>query len=422
MADKLSELVPIISDVFTLDDLEMLIRFEFSRQLAEFVDTQKALKFVAFDLAVAFDQTGGLDDLIRAVYRSRSRKDSVIAYCRKHAAYLLEDVDDRTAAGRAYLGLNALVVQAPEIPQDLSDDLKSACEGISRIDRYKRLHDRLHTMEFRLFRTLLRAAKAFRRTPQGPDELFELNAVLGDFSIELAEATRISLELTPLERQRAAAWLQRLNLAMTQLRAVVDGGTGNPEMPVMVLIRPALQQFAAQINTWLFEEANRLPLGKVSAALSALTTTSPALSTPSIDQGLASLSRLNSRMQDLVSEHNQWQIVDNDLRLVSDSTEGPAGNQQMPDTLAMLFGLVEDNLRPLCVLRADSSWLVVLLAIINQVKTSLNLGTVDRFRMSFDDFQRQARQRFFQVDDELLQLCNQLVSMNGPLARLATQR
>ena len=113
------------------------------------------------------------------------------------------------------------------------------------------------------------------------------------------------------------------------------------------------------------------------------------------------LSALDSSLTALVSAHNRWQEIDDELRRVETSLAHDLFELELswPDISAMVQSLCADH---------TGEWATALVQVGTKLDRALATPTPVRAKMLFLRYRSQASRRFHQVDSDLLALCQDL--------------
>jgi hypothetical protein len=215
-------------------------------------------------------------------------------------------------------------------------------------------------------------------------------------------------------------WITQLDKASESIRTSVEEfdleelkkGTG--------LLYRVLNRTPSRINAQLVSTATALRLDALEQAMQTIST-NLANSDLSLDNvvdeiqnGVAALGGLDSRLNALVREHNAWQEVDDELRRVE------ASLNQNADELDDAWFDLEPMLRALTA-NETNEWAVGLNDVVDKLTEALKEQAVVTIRRLFRRFQSQVRRRFRQVDLELLTLCQDLQRIGESLDLLLRQ-
>jgi hypothetical protein len=120
------------------------------------------------------------------------------------------------------------------------------------------------------------------------------------------------------------------------------------------------------------------------------------------------LAKLSEKLAELVAEHDAWQEVDDELRLLQIEVEDNV------DRLKSTWPSIQRTAQNLY---GDGSqtWAKLLQRLAERIEKSLqNKASATVIRL-FDDYRSGAVRRFRHVDDDLLKLCQELQQADAPL-------
>jgi chromosome segregation ATPase len=408
--EQAQELRDTLCAAFTLDSLKELVRFKLGERLPVIVDVRKGLADVAFDLIEWTEQYGRTEVLIQEMYRARPHNARVLAWCQKHAPFVFEpERSSAVLAGLVGDDLSALARTARQPEGDrirrelrgFREDLEGIRAHIHLLERYKALHDQLHTLDFQLYGVLSRAATTFRQNQDVHLELHDYTGQLGD----IAESARKTAQELP-ESKGEDRWIDELDQVVESLEQALRGDSGQPERTAMLLLKGLLAREPSRINAQLVTLARELhtPLQRLTQAIRDAGAAAPG--------GLSHLEQLQPRLLGLIAEHDSWQDIDNKLRRATES----AG--QAVEEMLLLWPIIEKVVRKLCDLRPEEPWARELQAASARFTAAGQANDVLQQRKALSDFRRVARRRFFEVDSELRSLSASLIQMGEPLRNL----
>lgn len=288
-------------------------------------------------------------------------------------------------------------------------DLKVACEQIDVMSVYKDLHERLHTLQLACFNRIMDEARRIEA-----DEIAW--EALGEHEITLKDAIqgiRRFVERSRLIIAEEMPWIEELDRARLELHGAVEGNDRSPIVGVIRRINRVLSLQLPQLNTRLNEAARVLLRSSIEEALEGVRL---ALGTTGMDaQGLSlkgisleAFANLNHDLGKLVSEHDQWQQLDSELRLIEDSLKRDVAE------LKDVWKDLRDKIDAL-----NQSGTEEWRSVFQEVRDKLNgaIAAVDEpmIRRHFRNLRRRTSSRFFEVDADLKSVCSQLQKISGPL-------
>src|SRR5262245_15633706 len=161
------DLRDVLVRAFNLASLTQLVYFYLGQTLENLVNVKQAFEAVTFDLVRWAEQNGSTDVLVRAACEERPRNEHVRAYA---ARYGIPAASMPAALPRSIgSGLAALVDVASRpdgavvrrVIREFDEEFEAARRSIEVMERYKALHDALHTVDFRLFGVISRSVLVF---------------------------------------------------------------------------------------------------------------------------------------------------------------------------------------------------------------------------------------------------------------------
>jgi hypothetical protein len=408
--EQAQELRDALCDAFTLETLKELVRFKLGERLSVIVDVRKGLADIAFDLIEWTEQYGRTEVLVQEMYKARPHNTRVLAYCQKHAPFVFEPeppsavLAEQVGDGLSVLARTARRPGGTRLRQELRgfrEELEGIRDHLHLLEKYKALHDQLHTIDFQLYGVLSRAAATFRQSQDVHLELHDYTGQLGD----IADAARQTAQELP-ESKGEDRWIDELDEVVESLEQALRGEPGQPERTALLLLKGMLAREPSRINAQLVTLARELhtPLQHLTQAIRDAGS--------SAANGLSDLEKLQPRLLGLIAEHDSWQDIDNKLRRATES----AG--EAVEEMLLLWPVIEKVVRKLCDLRPEAPWAQELLAASARFTAAGQAHDSLQQRKALSDFRRVARRRFFEVDSELRTLSASLIQMGEPLRNL----
>lgn len=285
----------------------------------------------------------------------------------------------------------------------------SASEQIALLTWYKTLHDSFQELEIP-YKVLLRERKRLADSAEAWEEVHEYLAS----TRERIRSVEQVLESSPI-RTEFAMCKQQLGEARQGLERAEEEVDSQKLNRALKHLKESLARYPSKANDRLMSLAQSLPLDKVVKALQ-LAHASLAPSAPDsgallvMGQKVAALDALQHKLVVLVDEHNQWQGIDNELRVVADS---PTGANR--EAIESSWPLIRTSVVELLKNAGDSAWanelrrrgekLDAALAALGQPEAERGAG---RLHLIFGDYFRCATTRFEDVDKKLLKTCEEL--------------
>lgn len=288
-------------------------------------------------------------------------------------------------------------------------DFLAAYQQLDLLADYKALHDLLHRLQFQCYNTLTQAV------PRFPDD---------ELAGQQLDDAKLTLESLAAEAKGVAgrgkvgaadtAWVADLETTQAEVSAGLEAADAKPLGKVLWRLNRVLNQHPARINGALIQAARGLRLPALVSALTALAgyLQQLQLAQEQVDQfaiGLDALGILDLELTRQVGQHDEWQLVDQNLRLIdtavdrNDLTELQLGWPDLKTKAGALYAGAEDWAAGL---RKDGAALDEALAADNPAKV----------KRAYRAYRRRASERFFRVDVDLRELCARLREVGAPLA------
>ena len=366
--------------------------------------------------------TSGSKRLARALYLALCKEAATLEQAflaaRRHLAEDAQQLDwaslqlyARSADGsetRLAAALEGL--HAPEVKQQLSQFralFREARNQIALLGRYKAFHDVLQELEVP-FNAIERERKRLVASPEAWDELRDPLEELQqriDQTLGVLAADRLRDEFD-LSRRRLTEAAAALTAALAGERARLDAA--------MQHVRRVIGLDLSSANNRLIATARELGLGAVVAALRAvlgnLGRGGAEAAISELTRLVASLADLHGALEALVREHDQWQDIDNNLRLLVGSGAGAA------DELAVSWPLLRGSIAEVVTAGGAADWTRVVDAAARALDGELARGAeAGKCIASLRSLWRRCNQRFVDVDKQLLRTCEELRQVGDTL-------
>lgn len=308
--------------------------------------------------------------------------------------------------------LSNLIRNTPEVraaARRFQDDFKATSAQSEVLSKYKDLHDYLHTLQLRCGDPISTEIECF------PDDVRSATRLIGHEdtlqsaidSIRDQEARwQGSFDVQSLLSELEAA-LEKLQRARTTVdkvslqRAAADLGA-------------ALNRYPGQLNSNLIKAAKSLRLPSLLTAMEDIQVrvAELRLRAEAVNQfanGVDALRRLNDRLHELLFEHNQWQIADEELRVIQINADDFLDDlwRSWPRLKVITTILYYNN---------PQNWAGRFKLKSELLDDALQKGKpASAISSAFELFRRAARMRFYAVDLELKALCSELRNVGAPL-------
>ncbi|AMV25228.1 hypothetical protein VT84_12585 [Gemmata sp. SH-PL17] len=411
---QIEELRDAIVGAFSEDALVQMVRFNLEKDLFKIVP-RGALSTVAFTLITLAEQEGWTRALVTAVAQVRSGNEAVQRFCRDHAPWALAPPNPQDMIGAVTDGAQALArggadAQARAIIATFQVELQGGLREFDALHRYKALHDRLHTLEFRYFRDVRTAvepaAPGGRPRFRDDEEQFlalQRYCTLLRREVAAARADASGLRVRALEDD----WIDDYDRAVTYLSAALEGPDDKLARRAVEILKGLFGQ-ASRLNSNMALCAGNLPLGRLTEALRQIIGGLPG-STHQLIKGLQSLQALDPRLQGLIQEHCEWQRLDREFAAAAD-LPGVTLGETFPHWPRVRGGVMR-----LCDLAREQPWAVQLRQTVDVLEATTDSVA---FRRTFQKFRDLAGEQFYVVDQEMHRLSGHLVEVAQPLAHL----
>ena len=416
--DQYEQLRDAVCGAFTEDDLRQIVRFKLGRRLEDDIGLGRGLKVEVFDLIAKSEQEGWTEALIRAGYASRPGNAALVAFLDQHFPEMKTPVAAEQLIRSVRSGFDALTV----LVQQLADPTVRSIIGRFRADfgtardkslalgRYKRLHDRLHILQVG-FPAQLDDVAAELRAGKPSSNSLDLFAYQLRREADKCRQEALGLESKTLEE----SWITLLEQAAAALDQAKRENSAKAAGKACSLLRQVLTE-APRINSMLTSTVADLRLKQlvtamkeICAHLDAANVPTATISARQVRAGLDGLMALRPRLNGLMEEHFEWQILDKAF-VVAETQPG----DRLEDRF-LFWDDVRDRLVRLCQISPDKEWARLLTSLPQELEQAGTTGNADEFERKFDTFRTVARERFVDVDTELLNQSTNLADVATPL-------
>jgi hypothetical protein len=305
-------------------------------------------------------------------------------------------------------GLNALadLMRAPAVRAAVDAfhaDFAAACEQIVVLTAYKDLHDQLHELEFGCYRNFVDDAELAIEDERARRSLRHHGLALEGIVDELGRVVA-----TGAVSPREQLWINKIIRAEELLRQVREEFDPAKLNECISLIGRVLDRQPTSINDRLVEAARALRLTALQEAMTHVTET---LARQNLDpekvrrvkDGRDALFRVSAELTALIADHDQWQMIDVELRQTHVTLEHDASVLEScwPDLQMLaqpLYGV------------STELWARQLAGEAEKLDNAIAAQNPNRIREGFLSFRDRAGLRFFKVDKTLKHLCGELRS------------
>ncbi len=310
---------------------------------------------------------------------------------------------DGTAIQQDLGVLTALMQQSNvrELVATYRADFAAASQQIEILSNYKALHDLLHKLQFRCYNVIAQEERRFPDDDLALDNLLNYEVTLQDIVANL-QAVAATANLPANE----VAWIDDLVDAQQRLRQALDELEREILRRTVWLMRRVLALQPSNINHRLNAAARALRLGTILHSLREIRNALRQFNVASaeieqLENGLDELELLDQRLSSLVDEHDQWQDVQRILGRIDDL--------MAHDLTELEFSWPDLNSRVTALCSAhEGQWVERFAQDATHLHQALAAKNPARVHRYFQRYRQRAGNRFFQVDTQLKELCNEL--------------
>lgn len=292
-----------------------------------------------------------------------------------------------------------------------TEEIRAVRDQVAKLRDYKELHD--HLQEVELGCQNLVALQVRRSGQKRIDWELLCNAEI--------TLQRIVGQLQDLQKDQhlptsETTWIGDIHSMWIELQQAIKNRDPwllkNTALRLDRLLRIELPQ----INTRLNEVARNLRLSTLvrvmkNAADNLSTLDYPQASIQNLKQGTDALLRLNQTLMSLIAQHDDWQRIDQELRLIE------ANINRDTQELEMAWPYVMHRVETLYdVITTD--WVVLFTSDVRELDQAIITANPSFVRVCFRKFSGHVGNHFYRVDRQLKDLCENLRQIDGPLRSL----
>jgi hypothetical protein len=396
---------------FPPDDLSRLVRVALGQRLDMLVFPNRPTPDVVDSLVQLVESRGWTEEFVRGVYEAAKDNPSVRAFCEADARFvftprtattdLARDVGSGLAAVASRLTDPGDPVRVVLVGQ-ASETLTDLGTQFSRLRKYKVLHDCLHSLQFKYAKAIPSELRLFREDPTAADNLA---TYLQEMADELVQARPACDGLA--SRAAEVMWL---NVADESVRRMKDAVTAQKPDDVskgFKLLEGLLRVQPTRINELLTGLMEQLQLEHLRETLSRLV----AASGDGVARAVAALGGLSPRLNRILADHKEWQLIDNTLHQIDTELKLGSGIEQCQ----FLWAEVGAVLTPLLDGDRAAAWSVELRQL--GVTLTASFGSADpaQVQQAFRRLFPRAMWFFYQADRELKDLSHELDKIGDKL-------
>jgi hypothetical protein len=398
-------------DAFTIDTLERMVKLKLGRDLYTYA-AKGNLRQVVFELADAARREGFLSDLVTAAreFNPGNERLATLTLSGKARTEAAFTGATTVATESVRLGFEALrdLMKEPRVRDAVvtfRSDFEDCSERIALLGDYKDIHDQLHQLQRCCYDGIAPELRKFPDDDIARDTLASYGAELWAITAELRTIGGRPTEAAG-EARRTADDLDRIDKAFSE--ALEAGDAAKLNSTVRNLGRLLARQ-PSRINTRLNDTARSLRLGELLGRLAAIHSRLSSVrveteQTRQFEEGLRALRTLEDALQRLTENHDSWQHVDDEMRLIDSN----------PDQLADAWSAIQANMAALWT-DVDEAWARNLADTAQKLDAALSASDPARAKRFFQLVRRAAADRFYRVDTQLKRQCDELRAIGGPL-------
>lgn len=365
---------------------------------------------------------------IIAYFQRRNRLDELIAYCARERpevpwAALAAAHRQRLAGelspdsiGDIQKGLDALAHMARAMARDpmvqpiilrVRDDLQATSDNIARLSNYKQLHDEFQELQVR-YSVIERDCQSVATDGSAWNTLAEYLTQWDEIMDRL-----LTLAQQPSFAPADVQWARRLTQVQRDVRLALESQAVEPLIQALPILRRMLEREPSLVNAKMFEVVRQMlhrsvipPLVELRDGLAQHY--ADAVSLDEFARGIESVKGLRDRLQVLVTDHDRWQRLEDELNPIASNLG------RSPDLLMQSWPYVSDLVKDMLDGLSDD-WAVALVSLDMRIQACLAAGELARARPLFYQFHSRVGNRFRIVNDELLKVVTELQKIGESL-------
>ena len=277
-------------------------------------------------------------------------------------------------------------------------------EQISLLSDYKVLHDGLHTIQYSYFQNIVASTKI----------VLDDKYARGDLSTYMRSYRReVVFMKDAAERKKVDAeeslWITQLEKSGDELEEGINKGDQAQMSKALETINLVIGSQPSKINLRLYQAVyaynQTLPeptdlMNKVRERLNAIAPGSEKVA--HFQKGIDALKEINANLKNLIAEHNSWQEVERDLRVLPDFLTDagiPAFNKRWLKVRAQIEPYYSNS---------DDKSSIRLKGADEMVGSAVAENNPEDVQKAFENYWSEASDRFFYVDKSVLELCERL--------------
>jgi hypothetical protein len=416
-------------NAFDPTTLPWLVRLSLGSQLYVNVTVQQPFAGVVADLLGWLERQGpgALEALLRGAVAARPNKEQLREFCRQYFPNVLTARDTSSLVHSFNLGVQLLIEMQdqPAVRETVGAfraDLATTGKQIVILKKYKALHDGLHELQIDLdaiedalerFKTNIGAIRSLRMYAIALQRYADTSR---------AQASGLATEAEEID------WIDNFDSCIRDINSAAKPNAKPEDRAMIDGVLDRLKNLlpnARRINSLLVNAASTLRLDSFTKTLVIIADrlkgfAAPDDTTIKLIESAKSVDVLRARIDGLVGEHNAWQVFNINLNVAEENYTKHQPASRMPKWLQF-----KSDLTGLCNAYPDTNWSHELVKRMGDwiTATPSAAPAVDEKangEIAFADFHRACVYRYYDVDKELNELCEQVINVSQPIETLLT--
>lgn len=286
-----------------------------------------------------------------------------------------------------------------------------ANKQIDILGDYKDLHDLLHDLQFRCYNVIVREAHRFPEDTWAWDNLLTYEVVLQDIITRLRLMAKRNT-FSPDD----VSWIDQVVDAGEHLHHALENIDKKSLDHSIWLIKRIVALQPSSVNQRLNTAARALRLESIEQAMKSIKDKINHLDTEKeklmrFEKGVTSLGNLNGQLNMVVNDHDRWQSIERMLNRIEDVMDYKLEEVQMswPQLKSMIVPLCRD---------LNEEWVKLILEDGKSLDNAIIEQNPAKIRGYFQRYRQRAGARFYLVDKELKELCDDLRKIGSPLTSI----
>jgi ribonuclease HI len=289
--------------------------------------------------------------------------------------------------------------------------LSATREHIRWLHTCKNVHLQLHELQFQCYNMLVSEIEAFPITRNRSvlqrirNYLIRLDQVTGALEKAYQDAPLLALD---------TLCFNRLGIARERIQLLLDLEDVQYLHGAIEAVQIVVNQYPKAVDGQLKLLPSQINLQAVVEALRNIAETARMIDSERVQEMEHEIDKLRDfeqALQQVIDEHNRWQDVDNKLQLIASRLELGV------ESCKLEWEIIGTHAVHLYHERADQ-WALDLRKFEQQFSAAMREKNQQRAQEAFDSYHSIAALRFLGIDHKLLDHCNELNCLDGPLSSL----